>query len=72
MCADPSVDVLVCALTGFLPGITDDFAGDILAYMRSSETPVVVTWNTCPAPSQSLVVMIGVCTYRKSRAWKKL
>ena len=29
-----------------------------------------LTWNISPAPSQSLVVMIGVCTYRNPADWK--
>ena len=35
-------------------------------FSRSS----VVTRKSCPAPSQSLAVMIGVWTYRKPRCWK--
>mmetsp|Transcript_70593 Transcript_70593/g.169125 ORF Transcript_70593/g.169125 Transcript_70593/m.169125 type:complete len:266 (-) Transcript_70593:72-869(-) len=31
----------------------------------------VVTWNSSPAPSQSEVVMIGVCTCLNPRSWKK-
>mmetsp|Transcript_34352 Transcript_34352/g.96852 ORF Transcript_34352/g.96852 Transcript_34352/m.96852 type:complete len:264 (+) Transcript_34352:983-1774(+) len=39
----------------------------------TSSTPEssVVTWNISPAPSQSEVVMMGVCTYRKPLDWKK-
>ena len=30
----------------------------------------VVTRNISPAPSQSLVVMMGVCTWKNPRSWK--
>jgi hypothetical protein len=30
------------------------------------------TWNISPAPSQSLAVMMGVCTYRNPDSWKNL
>ena len=33
---------------------------------------MVVTWNISPAPSQSLPVMIGVCTYTNPLSWKKV
>ena len=33
---------------------------------------IVVTWNISPAPSQSLPVIRGVCTYTKPRSMKKL
>ena len=30
----------------------------------------VVTWNISPAPSQSLPVISGVCTYTNPLSWK--
>ena len=32
----------------------------------------VVTWNISPAPSQSLPVISGVCTYTNPFSWKNL
>ena len=42
------------------------FSGPLPAATLSRS--IVVTWNISPAPSQSLVVMIGVWTYRKPRS----
>jgi acetate---CoA ligase (ADP-forming) len=67
--ADPSVDVLVCALTGLLPGITDDYAGDILDFVAGSKTPVVVTWNTwaMDSPAYTALVESGIPIFRSFR-----
>jgi acyl-CoA synthetase (NDP forming) len=67
--ADPSVDVLVCALTGLLPGITDDYAADILDFAAESETPVVVTWNTwaMDSPAYTALVRSGIPIFRSFR-----
>jgi acyl-CoA synthetase (NDP forming) len=69
MAADPSIDVLVCALTGVIPGLTDDFAADILDFMRASDTPVVVTWNTwdLSSPAYAALVASGVPIFRSFR-----
>lgn len=44
--ADPAVDLLVCALTGVIPGLTEDYAGDILDHLRRARQPTALTWNS--------------------------
>lgn len=66
---DPAVDLLVCALTGFIPGLTDDYAGDILDYAASGGTPVVATWNTweMAVDAYNAVVRSGIPVFRSFR-----
>ena len=42
------------------------------SFAASAAPSSVVTWNISPAPSQSLCVMSGVCTYRKPFWWKNV
>jgi acyl-CoA synthetase (NDP forming) len=67
--SDPQVDLLVCALTGFLPGITDDYVGDILAFRSKADKPVVVTWNTWEMGSDPYreLVASGIPIFRSFR-----
>jgi hypothetical protein len=44
--ADRAVDVLIVALAGPLPGITEAFAADICEFLPMAPKPLVVTWNS--------------------------
>ena len=46
-----------------------DAGGGVIASERAAAD---VTWNISPAPSQSLCVMSGVCTYMNPFSWKKV
>jgi acetate---CoA ligase (ADP-forming) len=67
--ADPAVDLLVCALTGVIPGLTDDYAGDILDHLGHAPQPVVLTWNSwlMETPAYSDLVASGVPIFRSFR-----
>lgn len=67
--ADPAVDLLICALTGVIPGLTDDYAGDILDHLAHAPQPVVVTWNSwlMETPAYATLVASGVPLFRTFR-----
>jgi len=66
---DPAVDVVVCALTGVIKGITDDFVSDIIAFRDSTSKAVVTTWNTweMETPAYSTLVASGIPIFRTFR-----
>lgn len=68
--ADDAVDMVLCALTGVLPGITDDFAGDILNFVDNTDKPVAVTWNTweMSVPAYDAIVQSGLPIFRSFRS----
>ena len=43
-----------------------------IAFADLKDDMMLAEWNISPAPSQSLPVIIGVCTYTKSLSWKNL
>ena len=67
--ADPSVDVVVCALTGFIPKVTDDFTEDILELASDRRKPLVVTWNTWQMESDAYAALVrsGLPIFRTFR-----
>jgi acetate---CoA ligase (ADP-forming) len=67
--ADPSVDVLVCALTGIIPGISDNFVGDIVGFLEVSKKPIVVIWNSwdMESPAYEVLVKSGAPIFRSFR-----
>ena len=67
--ADPSVDIVVCALTGFIPGVTDDFTEDILELASDRTKPLVVTWNTWQMESDAYAALVrsGLPIFRSFR-----
>jgi acyl-CoA synthetase (NDP forming) len=66
---DPAVDVVVCALTGVIKGITDDFVADIVAFRAATAKAVVTTWNTweMDTPAYSTLVASGIPIFRTFR-----
>jgi acyl-CoA synthetase (NDP forming) len=66
---DPGVDVLVCALTGVIKGITDDFVADIIWCRDTMGKPVVTTWNTwdMTTPAYTSLVESGIPIFRSFR-----
>jgi acyl-CoA synthetase (NDP forming) len=67
--ADSGVSVLVCALTGVIRGITDDFTNDILDFAARSDKPVIVIWNSWDlgAPAYQRIVASGLPVFRSFR-----
>ena len=66
---DPAVDVVVCALTGVIKGITDDFVADIIWCRDTAGKPVVTTWNTweMATPAYTTLVQSGIPIFRSFR-----
>ena len=67
---DPSIDVVVCALTGVIKGITDDFVADIVNLRDVSPKAVVATWNTweMETPAYQALVDSGIPIFRSFRS----
>jgi acetate---CoA ligase (ADP-forming) len=67
--ADPSVDLLVCALTGIIPGVSDNFVADIVGFLEVSSKPVVVIWNSwdMESPAYQVLVRSGAPIFRSFR-----
>jgi acyl-CoA synthetase (NDP forming) len=67
--ADPAVDVLVCASTGVIRGITDDFIDDVLAFASTGVKPVVVVWSSWETrtPAYDRLIASGLPVFRSSR-----
>jgi acetate---CoA ligase (ADP-forming) len=67
--ADPAVDVLVCASTGVIRGVTDDFISDVLAFAASGSKPVVVVWSSWETrtPAYDRLLESGLPVFRSSR-----
>jgi acyl-CoA synthetase (NDP forming) len=57
--ADPAVDVLVCAVTGVIAGVTDAFVSDVLDHLEHAPKPVVVTWNSLLTDSPAYASLIA-------------
>lgn len=66
---DPTASVVVCALTGVIKGITDDFVGDIVQFRDLGRKPVVTTWNTweMETPAYTALVASGIPIFRSFR-----
>jgi len=66
---DPAVSTIVCALTGVIRGITDDFVSDIVSFRDSTEKAVVTTWNTwdMDVAAYSALVDSGIPIFRTFR-----
>jgi acyl-CoA synthetase (NDP forming) len=67
--ADPAVDVLVCALTGVIPGLTEKFAGDLVDFLERGAKPLVVIWNSwdMESPAYQVLVKSGAPIFRSFR-----
>jgi acetate---CoA ligase (ADP-forming) len=66
---DPSVDTLVCALTGVIPGLTENFAADLVDFLETNAKPLVVIWNSwdMDSPAYQVLVRSGVPIFRSFR-----
>lgn len=67
--SDPAISVVVCALTGVIGGITDDFVADIVRFRDATEKTVVTTWNTwdMDTPAYATLVRSGIPIFRSFR-----
>lgn len=66
---DAAIDVVVCAMSGVIKGITDDFVSDIIAFRDSVNKAVVATWNTwdLETPAYAALVKSGIPIFRSFR-----
>ncbi|HLH68715.1 MAG TPA: acetate--CoA ligase family protein [Candidatus Dormibacteraeota bacterium] len=69
ICADPAVDLLVVALTAYLPGLIDNFVADLVEFVETAPVPIVATWNSWEAdvPAFAALVASGVPVFRSFR-----
>ena len=68
---DPDIDVLICAITGATPPMSDRFAEDLARVAQTTDKPVCVIWSS-PAGTESAYrdVLLGshrLITFRNFR-----